>query len=491
MTAPDLIVVGAGSAGCILAARLTREFGIRVALVEPPASEAPPIDRQRPVRWLNLIGSADDWGLQTQPVPELASRSLAWPRGRGLGGSSRINALIWFPPTDRDLALLDASSGGKWRPEEVSAACQALETDLRPEPPAWLSEPSQRFLAAAEGLGDAVPMIYRRLQRQGRRWLPSEMLPPPHEAFQIIRGTVDRLLWDNQTAVGVRLQNDSHCTEIRASLGVVLTAGAIATPAILVRSGVGEREELKQLGIDPRVDMPSVGHHLQDHLIMPVVFQRIASQAPFRSRATMQDLARWQTMGTGPIASNLAECGGLFEGGTIQIHATPTHYLAYPKQDAVPWMTLGVNVTQPRSTGRLRLTSRNPQIAPQVEPGYLQQSVDLDDTIAGVRLARRLAARSPLLESIHEESLPGAKRTSEEAVARAIRRYAQTLYHPVGTCRLGVEPDAPVNHLFAVRGTNRLWVVDGSLLPKLTVGNPNATIMSLAWMAAPSITSQL
>ena len=205
----------------------------------------------------------------------------------------------------------------------------------------------------------------------------------------------------------------------------------------------------------------------------------------------MRDLARWQVMGSGPIASNLAECGGLFQDQSLQIHVTPTHYLTYPKHDAVASMTIGVNVTQPQSTGQIRLRSGHPEVAPEIAPGYFNHEADLAGTLVGIRLARELAGRSPLAESIRRELIPGEKRSSDEAISRAIRRYSQTLYHPVGTCRMGHAANSVIDHNFAVRGSGNLWVVDASILPRPTVGNPNATVMTLAWWAAERIARQL
>jgi choline dehydrogenase len=169
---------------------------------------------------------------------------------------------------------------------------------------------------------------------------------------------------------------------------------------------------------------------------------------------------------------------------------TPTHYLTYPQQGATAAMTIGVNVTQPQSSGCVRLVSQSPQDAPSIEPRYFDHEVDLSQTIRGVRLARDIASRSPLVEFIRRELVPGEKRFGDAEIARAVGRYAQTLYHPVGTCRLGLV-DSVIDQRFAVHGVERLWVVDASILPQLTEGNPNATVMTLAWLAAEMISEQV
>jgi choline dehydrogenase len=487
MSRKDLIVVGAGSAGCVLASRLTRDFGLRVTLVEAPSIPAPKVDRCRPARWLNLLGSGDDWGLMTEPSPDLAGRTLGWPRGRGLGGSSRINAMIWFPPTSTDIQNLCDASSGVWGEQDLAAALASVETQVATELPRWLSDPSRRFMDAACGMPGATSIVYRRLNRTGRRWLPSDLLPTDPEHCEIVRATVDHLIFDGEQAIGVRAQNEDGSFELRSSHGVVLSAGTVATPGILMRSGLGDRNELRDLGIDARVDLPAVGQELCDHLIMPLVFERHASEQAFRSIPTTRDLARWQMMGAGPVASNIAECGGLFDGDSVQLHVTPTHYLNFPRRDATPMMTIGVNVTQPKSRGRVRLASRVPTDAPILAPNYFADPYDQQRSVAGIRLARKIANLSPLAESIRREAVPGEKRTSDEALIKSTSRYAQTLYHPTGTCRLGSDAASVVDPHFALRGISGLWVADASLLPNPTIANPNATIMTLAWMAAEQI----
>jgi choline dehydrogenase len=275
--------------------------------------------------------------------------------------------------------------------------------------------------------------------------------------------------------------------DLCADRGVVIAAGTIATPAILIRSGLGNRDELSRIGVNVRQHIASLGDHLQDHLIMPVIFETTRPSDRVEPQPSMRDLARWEVMGTGPVSSNLAECGGLFAERSIQVHVTPTHYLSYPKQGDVSAMTIGVNVTQPQSSGHLRLISSRADVSPELAPNYLGRPIDLERTIRAIHLARQLAEQPPLNKMIRRELLPGPKRSSAEELTRAISRYAQTLYHPAGTCRLG----AVVDEQLAIRGTERLWVVDASILPQVTVGNPNASILMLAWFAADLLKNQI
>ena len=466
----ETIIVGGGSAGCVLAARLAA-IGKRVALIEPPTREAAEIDRLRPARWLKLLGGDEDWDFPTSSIDSLSGRSLNWPRGRGLGGSSRINAMIWFPPTEDDWQRFADPS--VWGIERLREAFREVEAIVRPEPPRWLSESSKRFLDAAEGIEPRQGRIYRRVNRGGRRWNPANMLD---DRVEVVRAQVDRVAFDGDRAIGVELVGGER---LECSGDVVLSAGTIGSPAILLRSGIGPADVLRNAKIDVRVDLPGVGANLQDHLVMPVIFA-VDRQFRFPDRPTVRDVTRWQTVGSGPLASNIAECGGLFLNQQIQIHVTPTHYLTYPGPDAAAAMTIAVNAALPKSRGRLSITSADPRAKPTIDPNYLNDPADLESTIGGIRLAREIANRSPLATWVAGELLPGAKRTSDEAITRAIRRFSQTLYHPAGTCALG---DVTDEHL-CVRGVQRLRVVDASVLKSITMGNPNAMAMTVAMAVA-------
>ncbi len=544
MTRHELIVVGGGTSGCWLTRELAGRFAVRVTLVEPASQPARSIDRERPARWLNLIGSAEDYHFRTEPSRGLASRRLVWPRGRGIGGSGRINAMIYLPPTRRDRQRLatfagNAAPGVGIRPDEevgpdedggpgevqralggvdrapgivdralgivdrapgiVDRAVRDVERVVRPEAPRWLSDASVRFLEAAEGYPGAAPLAYRRFNRGGRRWTPAELLDGiPPARTEIVRGNVDRLVWDGDTAAGVVIRNaDGESSVLRADRGVVLAAGAIGSPAILMRSGVGAPDRLREAGIDPRIALPGVGENLQDHLIMPVVYG-IDDRDRFCETPTPADLARWQAIGAGPVGSNLAECGGLFDEGRIQLHVTPTDYLRFPHANAVPAMTIGVNATSPRSRGRLEISSADPDVPPTIHANYVDDERDLDSLVRGIEIARDIAQRVPLRGWLQKEKVPGRRRSSRSELGSAIGRYAQTLYHPAGTCAAKlswpipaksispeIEPSmAVVDERFGVIGSQRLWVVDASVFPRIPEVNPSVALMTLATLAA-------
>ncbi len=483
MLPSDIIIIGAGSAGCTLAHLLSDQHGFSVTLIEPATIEtpqtflAPEIDRTRPARWLKLLAGPNDWDYATVASKSLAGRALNCPRGRGMGGSSRINAMIWFPPTHDDFKRFSAAAAdARWSTESLRSAYQSAERLVQPEPARWISEPAQRFLRAASPLGHA--MAYPRMNRDGRRWTPAALLLNS-PGVQTIRATVDRIRFRDNRAIGVELADG---TQISASKQVILSAGSIASPTILMRSGIGPRDGLRDAGVKAWLDAPDVGQHLQDHLVMPVIFS-IDAGTRFDLNVSPRDLARFDVLGQGPLTSNIAEAGGLFANDAIQIHVTPTHYLRFPQPNAASAMTIAVNATQPTSRGHVAIRSRNASDPPQIDPNYLADREDVETTIAGVKLARAIAMQLPLQNWIGPELLPGSKRTSDEGIAKSISRYAQTLYHPVGTCGLGRVVDANLS----VIGTERLSVVDASVFPEVTVGNPNAMVMTLATLFANQI----
>lgn len=458
-------------------ARRAAQSGQQVILVEPETRDPSRVDRVRPCRWLNLLGSSADWNFSTKSNRNLARRNIAWPRGRGLGGSSRINAMIWFPPTKRDWERLAKEAGFDPTANDIESTFNELERIVQPESARWLSEASRRFIEGAKKqFPNDQSMVYRRFNRDGRRWTAAMLIDGL--PIKTINGQVDRILFDDDRAAGVVLA-DGQAISCRQR--VILSAGAIGSPTILMRSGIGPSETLRQHGIDLLIDSPMVGKNLQDHLIMPVVFG-VDSKHRFSEVQNPRDIARWQTLGTGPIASNLAECGGLFLDQTVQVHVTPTHYLKFPDPRAPAAMTIGVNVTQPKSCGEVYLKSSNPIDPPIINANYLSQAQDLETIIRGVRLARRIASESSLSDFVKKEMIPGARRMDDAQIAKSITRYAQTLYHCVGTCAMGTGKESVCNSRMYIHGVTGLQILDASVLPGITTGNPSVMLLQLAMM---------
>ncbi|MEX0824570.1 MAG: GMC family oxidoreductase, partial [Pirellulaceae bacterium] len=473
----------------MVAGELATRTDARILLIEA-GSPAPPVPR-RPAEYLSSFDGDLDWALKTTKQTALAGRALQWPRGRGVGGSSLINAMIWCPPSDADLQTLVDHAGTTWNIESLRADLRGVEALVQPETPRWLSEAGRRFLQAAGSLAKTLegePCVYRRANRLGRRRTAGDLLQEAirrrsqagrDAAIQIISATVESIVWDGDRAAGVRFQRDeAGAPEIATSRhGVVICAGTIHSPAILMRSGIGPAELLDDRSIPLRVACEEVGANLADHLIMPVIWSTPA-ETRFPTDWSVSDLARWTHGGTGPIASNLAEVGGFFslttpinqavvngEVSHVQFHVTPTDYLRHPDPAAPAAITIGVTDCAPRSRGRVTLRDPHPHSSPSIEPNYLAEPRDMATLIAAVRFARRFAEESPLAGWCGPERFPGSKRQEDHELGRAVARYAQTLYHPVGTCRLGTDRRAVVTPDFRVRGTESLWVCDASVLP--------------------------
>lgn len=488
---PDgYVVIGGGVCGCLLAHELATRTGCNVGIIESGGEQFEnATDRSRPGRWLHLLGSSDDEAYVTEPIESLAGRRVDCPRGRGLGGSGRINAMIWMPPHSQDWQMLSAAG---FSSDELQSSLELAERRIASERPRSLSDSSGRFLRSMNGQTSSGQFAaYRRINQNGRRWTTECLLdelkehaPDVASRIKVFRGSVHRMVTRKGQVESIELASADRLRSIAigASAQVVSCAGAIGTPRVLFQSGIGDANELQELGIDPVLDLPAVGQGLHDHLIMPVVYKH--SGEPFLSNEpTMQDLARWQHGGTGSLASNIAECGGFDPSERFQWHVTPTDYLRYPNASAGAAMTLGVSLTRPRSRGRVAIVSDSDSstgLRLSIDPNYLSDQNDVTEMVEGVRLTRRLA--NQLNESgMHlRESVPGQRRQSDEQLAASIARYSQTLYHPGGTCAVGAVVDAD----FRVRGISNLSIVDASILPEPTVANPTAVLATLTCLAA-------
>lgn len=505
----DFLIAGAGSAGCVVA-RVLAQAGYRVALIEA-ADPGPP--GRRPAEYLRSFGTDQDWRLKTTPQTSLARRQIIQPRGRGPGGSTRINAMIWYPPRDCDLDRLQLHGGDALDRQSLADSLACVTSWVQPEAPRWLSEATRQFLQVTFPAIEA-PHAFRRMTRRGRRFTAADLVLGAEsntgEAVDLVIANVRRVVFDGDRATGLEIQADGDLTAtvLLADEKVVLCGGTFASPAILMRSGIGPADMLAEHRIDVRIDSPDVGSHLADHLIMPVIF-RVSDRHRFPTHPSVADLARWQIASTGPLASNIAESGAIYPipiGAThqsahqsagqpveFQVHVTPTHYLTHPGQSSVAAMTLGVNLCFPQSRGTVSLdrsASLDRSVPPtfsaghphsiRIDPRYLSERSDIESIIAAVRQARLIARDAGLSRFVGDEIMPGIDRQSDESIERAISRFSQTLYHPVGTCRLGTDLESVVGPTGAVRGTDRLHVIDGSILPAIPSVNPNATIMMLA-----------
>ena len=521
----DLIIVGAGTAGCVLAERLSVSGKLRVLLVEAggePKSSSISI----PAGFANLFKTKFDWALESQPQKSIGGRRIFTPRGRMLGGSANMNAQIhqWCHPAD-----FDGWGVPGWNWSDVVPVFQAQECWLGENggphrgrsgpmfisPNANARPLSRSFVTAARrtGLGDQKhyngdsytgAWIAEIAHHRGKRFSAYDAYLKPALArtnLQVIRHShATRILFDQGIAQGVRLLDESGGERTFPSRAVVLAAGAFGSPHLLAMSGVGPSESLRRLAIDIVHDAPDVGANLQDHPILPLVF-RSATKDTFKRATSPINLLRYLLLKRGMLASCGAEAfafaqvhKGDVEAPDLELLFLPfdvrPDLLEPPREHA---FSIGAAVVKPRSRGRLIFTSPDPLEPPEIDFGLLTDVEDIDKSILleGVRIARRIANSSPLREQNAGEMRPGSEIDAEMSSLEQLTTDVQTVYHPTSTCRMGSDDRAVVDPRLSVNGVQRLWVADASVMPSVPRGHPNAAVAMIAARAAGWIEESL
>ena len=520
----DYIIVGGGSAGCVLANRLSESHSVLLL-------EAGPSDRSMKVRMPAATGIAiqdesRNWHYQTEPQPRLNGRQLIWPRGRMLGGCSSHNLMVVVRGHARDYDLWRQSGCEGWSYSDIlpyfkraESRAAGADTYHGGDGPMQLdrsrnsNQLQEVFIEAGQQAGFPYTGDFNGYQQEGVGWfdlnihrgnrwdtgraylwpiLSRDNLTLELNAFST------RLLFDGTRAVGVEYEHDGQLEKRYAGREVVVSAGTINSPQLLQLSGLGAAEDLSKLDIPVVADLPGVGKNLQDHLDVAVQHE-CAKPVSLYSHVPLHKMAvvgiEWMLFGTGPGATGHSEAGAYIrtdeslETPDIQNHFMPmaiTRGNTWPDRHSYQ-----INVCQLRqeSRGYLALRSRDPRQHPLIEPNYLQTDNDVRVMRAGVKITREILAQPAFDEFRGAEMIPGADQTSDEAIDAFVREHSETCYHPCGSCKMGADSDhqAVVDPSLQVRGIEGLRVVDASIMPNIVSGNLNGPTIMIAEKAADMI----
>ncbi|MEM5402881.1 choline dehydrogenase [Paraburkholderia unamae] len=521
----DYLIVGAGSAGCVLAHRLSADARNAVLLLEAGGEDNNPWIHVPVGYFKTMHDPALDWCYRTEPDEGVAGRQIDWPRGKVLGGSSSLNGLLYVRGQREDYDRWAALGNRGWSYADVLPYFRKSEdqerganvwhgvggplkvSDLRLRRPI-----ADHFIAAAQEIG--IPLnedyngavqegvgYFQQTAYNGFRWSTAKgFLKPARKRSNLIvetRAQASRILFEGRRAVGVEYLQDGVKKTARARVEVILASGAIGSPQILQHSGVGPAHVLRNAGVAVLHDLPGVGQNLQDHLQVRLVFrtrERTLNDEvnhPLRKAWIGLQYALWRT---GPLtlaASQVAiftRSNPAVERPDIQFHMQPLS-ADKPGQGAHPFSAFTASVCQlrPHSRGSVEIRSADPLQYPAIRANYLSDPRDHPVVIGGIRVARRIAAAPSLAPHIVSEFVPGERYQSDAELLDAARQFSQSIYHPAGTCRMGRDATAVVDDRLRVHGLAALRVVDASIMPELVSGNTNAPVIMIAEKAADMI----
>jgi choline dehydrogenase len=523
ITVHDFIVVGGGAAGCVLAARLSARPEHRVLLLEAGGRDNR-IEIQIPAAFTKLFRTARDWAFETTPQPAMAGRALYWPRGKMLGGSSSMNAQMYVRGHRADYDGWASSGCAGWSWDDVRPAFERAE-GRTPNPhglygsdgPQAVSDQrdpnvtTYAFMAACREIG------MRRLrdlndadnegvaptpvtQRRGRRWSAADAYLRPALKRPNLRVMTDahvrRVIFEGRRAVGVEYVDAAgYVHTARASREVVLAAGAIGSPHLLMLSGVGPAADLTGLGIPVVADRASVGENLQDHLLVGVIRACTPKVTLVHAESPLSVL-RYLLQKKGGLTSCVGEAVAFVRSDAslpapdLELIFAPVPYIDHGAvKPAGDGTSIGVVLLQPASRGRIRLASPSPRVAPQIDAGYLSDpgGKDLATLILGIRKAQQIYGARALAPYAGAPIEPGPGATTDNAIERFVREQAETIYHPVGTCRMGADDASVVDLTLRVRAVEGLRVADASIMPRINRGHTYAPTIMIAERAAAMI----
>jgi len=531
----DYIVIGAGTAGCVLANRLTASGTERLLLLEAGGSDRSPWI-QVPIGYGRTFNDPRfNWMYQAEPDPTLGNRSQFWPRGKVLGGSSSINAMVYVRGQPGDFDDWAAAGNPGWSFQELLPYFRKLEDHPFGEPgfhgrggPVAVSDVSasvhplcHSFLRACDNLGIARTRDFNGAQSEGSGlWevtikhgvrvsaSSAYLVPVRHRAnLEIrLRAQATRVLFAGKRATGVELVESGTKHVVKARREVILCAGAINSPQLLELSGVGDSQLLRRFGIPVIADSPAVGQGLQDHLAVNYYYRsRVRTLnnelAPFLGK--VRAALRYALMGrTGPLAMSVNQAGAFLRSRAgltrpnMHIYFNPASYSTTTlgstrrlmNPDPYPGFLVSFNTCRPVSRGSIHIRSLDPLKSPAIQPNALSAPEDVRDVLEGSRLVRRIVAAEPLAAVIEAEREPGSTVTTEEQILADFRARCGSVFHACGTCAMGSDSrSSALDSRLRVRGVTALRVVDAAAFPNVTSGNTNAPVLMLAEKAADLI----
>ncbi|HLI68387.1 MAG TPA: choline dehydrogenase [Ktedonobacteraceae bacterium] len=518
----DYIIIGAGSAGCVLANRLTEDPQTSVLLIEAGGPDNKP-EIHIPAAFSRLFRTPYDWEYYTEEEPAMANRKMYWPRGKVLGGSSSINAMIYIRGHRLDYdSWRDAGNAG-WGYADVLPYFKKAENQERgPDEYHGVGGPlnvadmryvnplSQAFVEACietgmpankdfNGATQEGAGVFQTTQKNGARWSAADAyLKPAMRRRNLtvrMRTQVARVVIEKGRATGVAYLANGRIETVRANREVLVCGGAINSPQLLMLSGIGPADHLKAKGIEVVLDLPGVGENLQDHLAGAAIYQA-SKPVSLNDAQKPGNLLNYLLFKKGPFTSTIAEAGAFFKTRSdvptpdIQFHFTPTFFKPNTFEPAPGHGFMIIStLLHPRSRGRIRLHSNDPSAHAAIHANYFTEEEDIQVMLAGLKMAHEVAHTQAFAPFLGPEVEPFTWNRTDSEIIQAGREWCETLYHPAGTCKMGTDDMAVVDPQLRVRGIEGLRVIDASIMPTVIGGNTNAPTIMIAEKAADMLKS--